>query len=185
MPDDQTTTPPPLTVPKEAFEEERNKAKNFRERVTALEAELAPLREKAGQVDVLAGKLAEAEQWQVKAGAASESLDLARLGLLDDEAVAVARALHAARGADVPLTDWVRGLKAEGASVPAPLAVYWQTAAPQQQRPAGAPAGSSPPAGATYTVKEAYAQLGGGNAKPHADAMAEAKAALARTFGVR
>lgn len=77
---------------------------------------------------------AHAQQWQ-------EQAQIYRAGLIDDEGITVARALHAALPPEErpPLPDWLGSLKSDPSKAPKALAPYFAA-------PSSGAAGSSPPA---------------------------------------
>lgn len=101
-------------VPYDRFREVNARSKERAAQITQLQQELAELKGKAGALDELQGKLREAEAGRLRL---EEDLQLARAGLVDDEAAELARLYHAKLPADgrPPLADWWKGLTAETA----------------------------------------------------------------------
>lgn len=131
-------------VPFDKFNAERVKAQEYRTKYEALSAEATQLREQAAQAQALQKQVEELGGYKARAAELEESLGMARFGLVDDEAQAVARALHKLKAADKPITEWLGGLTGEGAEVPAGLSPWLrggvQVPAATQQAATGAPA---------------------------------------------
>jgi hypothetical protein len=164
--DDETTTGSgePAPVPYHRFKEVNDALK-------ASKARLAELEASAGEVDTLRRKLEESKDAN-KAQIASlgTHLAMADAGLTDPLGREVAQLVYSRQPEEgrPALVDWLRGLRAEGADVPAPLRPYLSasTATDAQASPrATGTTGKPPPAAGNVT----------------AQAIAEAEATFRRT----
>lgn len=147
MADPETTTPPeesaadlfvdgkaPAAVPYERFlrltearRAERTRAEELTTKHQTLEAELTTERQR------LAALQAERDDY-------AERLQLHRVGLPDDDAVVVARALYARQPADgrpPSLSEWLTGLRQQPDAMPPALRPYLAPPAPAAPAPAG------------------------------------------------
>lgn len=164
------------------------------ERFAALVAEKRALKGKAAEVDTMRAQIAELGKRAADAEAAlaagrsewEERTALFRAGIDDDDGIDVARTLYARQPAEgrKPMAEWIAALKAEGATVPKPLAPYLaqQAGAPTKATPKPAPAqGQAPSAGGALTpeaISQAYAEAA---RNPH-DAAAKARLAEIRAL---
>ena len=134
-------------VPYSRFAEVNALARERAEQVKALQGELEAARGATGRLTELEATLA-AERGQ--AAVLRDSLDLARAGLIDEEAIDVARLYHGRLPADgrPTLAAWYANLQADPTLAPKGLQ-HWLAAptTPSAPRPAGAPVTpASPPA---------------------------------------
>ena len=155
MADDETTGGEPGPVPYHRFKEVNDTVKSLKARI----AELEPA---AGEADTLRRKLDELKDAN-KAQLASlgTHLAMADAGLTDPLGREVAQLVYSRQPEEgrPPLVDWLKGLRAEGADVPAPLRPY--LTAPPKPAPTGTN-GKPPPAAANVTaqaIREAEAEF--------------------------
>lgn len=138
----------PETVPVEKFNKAQEQLRKAQERIAALEPlearvkELEPFQSQAGDL----AKKYETLKGEHKSVTTryAEDLSMAEAGLTDPMGRDVARLVHGRLPEEgrPPLGDYLRGLRAEGAEVPAPLRAYFATVTPPA---AGAPPKDPPP----------------------------------------
>ena len=165
MADDENAGGEPGPVPYHRFKEVNDTVKSLKARI----AELEPA---AGEADALRRKLDELKDAN-KAQLASlgTHLAMADAGLTDPLGREVAQLVYSRQPEEgrPPLVDWLKGLRAEGADVPAPLRPYLtappqsgtMTTAPPKPAPTGTN-GKPPPAAANVTaqaIREAEAEF--------------------------
>ena len=127
------------TVPFNRFQVKVAELKDATASLTAAKAEIATLAARATAAESAAADLA----------AAREEVGLVRLGLLDPEAITVARAFYGGLPAEskpASLVDYVTAMKAEGATPPKALAVYLTPPAAVVVAPAATPTATKLPA---------------------------------------
>ena len=129
-------------VPYDRFQTVNEQRKEYQAKVADLTAQLAAVEKQAGAADALFTQLesvnatleSERQAW-------TQERSLMGAGLLDQEARDLAMWSYNRQDADSrpPLSEWLDGMRAEGAEVPQYLAPYFKKPAPEPAPPAAAP----------------------------------------------
>lgn len=170
-----------FTVPKEKFEEERAKLKVAREQTTALQVERDALAAQVAELGALRQQVEELGAAKAQAADYADQLALARAGFVEADAYVVAKALHAAKAADQPFSDFIDTVAAHP-SLQAFRAAPAAAAAPPRA-PLQAGASVSPLSAMAIDPREAAAKARAGDPTALKALQEQAGKALAQKFG--
>ena len=135
-------------IPFAKFESVRKQAQTYRAELDALRTEREALAARVAELEPLGSRVAELEPLAGQLGSAREALDLARMGVHDDDVIEAIRAVHRRAGGEAPLVDWVRAQREAGDAAHPVVRSLLPGAAAATTPPAqvARPSGAVPPA---------------------------------------